>query len=69
MIMTNFMIFGKKNITEDYTVSINNINIKRVYVTKFLGVNIDAQLIWNSHINLVRAKIAKNLSIMYMMVA
>jgi hypothetical protein len=62
---TNFMVFSKKNTAEDYTVSINNTNIERVYVTKFLGVNIDAQLNWADHINMVKSKIAKNLSIMY----
>jgi hypothetical protein len=62
---TNFMIFSKTNINEDYTVSINKVNIKRVYMTKFLGVNIDSQLNWASHINLVKTKISKNVSIMY----
>ena len=45
-------------------VSINGMNIKRVYVTKFLGVHIDAHLNWGEHINHIKSKISKNVSIM-----
>ena len=46
---TNFMIFGNKRYEENYMVSINGMNINRVYVTKFLGVHIDSKLNWNEH--------------------
>ena len=41
---TNFMIFGNKQCEDNHVVSINGMNIKRVYVTKFLGVHIDSHL-------------------------
>ena len=47
---TKFMIFCNKIYEEIYMVSINGMNIQRVYVTKFLGVhNIDSKLNWNEH--------------------
>ena len=45
-------------------VSINGMNIKRVYVKKFLGVHIDSHLNWGEHINHIKSKISKNVSIM-----
>ena len=36
----------------------------RVFVTKLLGVHMDSKLDWNDHINIVRNKIAKNVSVM-----
>ena len=41
---TNFRIFGNKRFEENYMISINGMNINRVYVTKFLGVHIDSKL-------------------------
>ena len=38
--------------------------LSRVFVTKFLGVHMDSKLDWNDHINIVRNKIAKNVSVM-----
>ena len=38
------MIFGNKQCEDDHVVSINGMNIKRVYVTKFLGVHIYCHL-------------------------
>ena len=35
---TNFMIFSNKKCDDKYSVSINDMGITRVYVTKFLGV-------------------------------
>ena len=61
---TNFMIFGNKRYEENYMVSIDGININRVYVTKFLGVHIDSKLNWNEHISVIKTKVAKNVSIM-----
>ena len=39
-------------------------SVKRVYVTKFLGVHIDSHLNWGEHINHIKSKISKNVSIM-----
>ena len=60
---TNFMIFGNKRFEENYMISINGMNINRVYVTKFPGVHIDSKLNWNEHISVIKTKVAKNVSI------
>ena len=54
---TTFMIFGNKQCEDNHVVSINGMNIKRVYVTKFLGVHIDSRLNWCEHINHIKSKI------------
>ena len=61
---TNFMVISRKQIINDPIVSINSINIERVYITQFLGVHIDCQLDWNGHIMSIKNKIAKNVSVM-----
>ena len=61
---TNFMVISRKQIVNNPIVSINSINIERVYITKFLGVHIDCQLDWNGHIKSIQNKIAKNVSVM-----
>ena len=58
------MIFGNKQCEANHVVSINGMNIKRVYVTTFLGVHIDSHLNWGEHINHIKSKISKNVSIM-----
>ena len=44
---------------------IENIHIKREYVTKFLGVFIDETLSWEQHIDIVSSKISKSIGILY----
>ena len=45
------MVFAPKNkYVDDLNMKIQNTNIERVSVTKFLGVMIDAQLSWKYHI-------------------
>ena len=61
---TNFMIFGNKRFEENDMISINRMNINRVYVTKCIGVHIDSKLNWNEHISVIKTKVAKNVSIM-----
>ena len=61
---TNFMVISRKHIVNIPIVSINSINIERVYITKCLGVHIDCQLDWNGHIKSITNKIAKNVSVM-----
>ena len=48
---THYMVFApKKNKhVDDLNINIQNTNIERVSVTKFLGVMIDAHLSWKSH--------------------
>ena len=43
---TNVMVFGNTQCEDNHVVSINGMNIERVYVTKCLGVHIDSHLNW-----------------------
>ena len=38
---TNFMIFGNKKCDDNFKISINGMDITRVFVTKFLGVHLE----------------------------
>jgi len=64
---TNYIVFSsfRKKITEDpnQIIILNNIPIKRVAQTKFLGIILDEHLKWHPHINLVQNKIAKSIGI------
>ena len=62
---TNFMVFINKKCENNHLVSINGMYINRVYVTKFLGIHIDCHLNWIEHINRIKNKISKNVSVMY----
>ena len=59
VVKTNVMIFGNNIYEDNYMVSINGMNINRVYVTTFLGVHIDSKLNWNEHISVIKTKLAK----------
>ena len=48
------------------TMTFNNIEIKRENSIKFLGVIIDENLTWKSHIEVVENKISKNIGVLYM---
>ena len=61
---TNYMLFGNNRNMVDCSIYINNIEIERVYVTKFLGLHIDCKLDWKVHIQNVKNKIAKNCAIL-----
>ena len=41
---TNFMIFTNISCDDTYSVCMNGLNLSRVFVTKFLGVNMDSKL-------------------------
>ena len=62
--MTNFMVICRKQIVNNPIVSINSINIERVYIKKIMCVHIDCQLDWNAHIKSITNKIANNVSVM-----
>lgn len=63
---TNFMLFCSKNKDRTHSIQpcINNLQIKHVTSTKFLGIIIDDRLNWFLHINYVASKISKNIGIM-----
>jgi hypothetical protein len=59
---TKFILFKtkKKKSNHKIEISINNQNIEQVNQTTFLGVIIDENLTWNSHLNLIYKKIMKS---------
>ena len=57
------MVFTNRSCDDTYTVCMNGLNLSRVFVTKFLGVHMDSKLDWNYHIDIVRNKVAKNVSV------
>ena len=59
------MIFSNKKCDDNYTISINGVDVTRVFVTQFLDVHLDFQLNWSKHISVITNKIAKNVSVMY----
>ena len=62
---TKFIIFGNRPIKSGVKIKIDDVEIERVFETKFLGVIIDNKLNWKSHINYIRTKISKTIAIMY----
>ena len=56
------MVFSPRSIS-NLDVRINNTAIEGVYDTKFLGVQIDAQLSWKRHIEYTCTKLSKNVGI------
>ena len=61
---TNFMVFTNRSCDDTYyTVCMKGLNLSRVFVTKFLGVHMDSKLDWIYHIDIVRNKVAKNVSV------
>ena len=59
----NLMIISRKQIVNNPIVSINGINIERVYIATFLSVHIDRQLDWNCHIKSITTLSAKKVSV------
>ena len=57
---TNYMIFCKTKYKDNIQISIGNKLIDKVSETKFLGVIIDDQLNWQSHIKQIVTKLHKN---------
>lgn len=60
---TKCMVFGNCKNKIDIKLIIDHIEIERVHENKFLGVILDHKLCWKPHIEFVRAKIAKNISV------
>ena len=65
VLKTHYMIFTPRNkLIDDIDVKILDVQIQRVYVTKFLGVQIDSQLIWKKHIEYTCKKLSKCVGIL-----
>ena len=62
---TCFTLFTKKKIQIDCVLKINNIQIKRVPFSKYLGVIIDENLTWSKHIAGIVSKITRFAGIFY----
>ena len=62
---TKYMIFSNKKINNDVKLTINDMEIERVYDIKFLGVIIDSKLNWKAHVGNVKSKISKTIAILY----
>ena len=62
---THYMIFTPRNkIVDDINVQLCDNVIERVYVTKFLGVQIVSQLTWKTHIEYTCKKLSKSVGIL-----
>ena len=62
---THYMQFGNNNSTENETdLYINNMKIEHVRTVKFLGIFLDEEMKWKSHVNHIISKISKNIGIM-----
>ena len=65
VLKTNYMIFTTKNkVVDDIGLFMCNTAIHRVYVTKFLGVQIDAKLTFKNHIEYTCKKLSKCVAIL-----
>ena len=62
---TNYMIFRNRPPDIEINMFINNQQITRVHVTKFLGAYIDESLNWKYQINKVRLKQSKVAAVIY----
>ena len=60
---TNYILFGHKKLA-DISLVIKNEKLMRVYETKFLGIIIQSNLKWNTHIRLLQNKISKTVGIL-----
>ena len=61
----NYILFRNRSADTDLNICINTINVTRVQSSKFLGIIIDENLNWKPHIQLVKSKLSKTLSIIY----
>jgi len=61
---THFMVFHRAKIKNiQAKIQIDNVLIKQVDQTKFLGVIIDHRLDWSNHISYINSKISKGIGI------
>jgi len=64
---SSFIVFSKnaKHVTNNEHIKIDNVIIKQVTSTKFLGVTIDSSLSWSYHINGVATKLSRIVGILH----
>ena len=64
---THYMIFrtrGKVDKTNSLNVYVDQVKLKNVETTSFLGVINDNRLSWSQHVNYIKNKIAKSIGIL-----
>ena len=64
VLKTHYMIFTTRKKVDDIDLKIFDTSIERVYVTKFLGVQIDAKLTWADHITYINKKLSKSVAVL-----
>ena len=65
VLKTHYMIFTPRNKrVNEIDIKIYGTKIQRVYFTKFIGVQIDAHLTWNYHIDYTCSKLSKCVGIL-----
>uniref|UniRef100_A0A672GN57 Reverse transcriptase domain-containing protein n=1 Tax=Salarias fasciatus TaxID=181472 RepID=A0A672GN57_SALFA len=62
---TKYMIFSYRRTDVDTTLTVEGIEIERTNEIKFLGVLLDEQLTWKSHIEYVKTKISQTIAVLY----
>uniref|UniRef100_A0A672GUJ2 Reverse transcriptase domain-containing protein n=1 Tax=Salarias fasciatus TaxID=181472 RepID=A0A672GUJ2_SALFA len=62
---TKYMIFSYRRTDVDTTLTVEGIEIERTNEIKFLGVLLDEQLTWKSHIDYVKTKISQTIAVLY----
>jgi len=62
---TNHMRFHNKPHLIDCNPKIDELEVNRVRVTKFLGVLVDEKLSWSNYINAVCLNVSKNIYVIY----
>ena len=61
---TNFMIFSNHKSIE-HSISIDGVNLLKVYSLRFLGVCINHQITWKDHIAYISNKLSKSTAIIH----
>ena len=56
---SKFLLISNKRLPNDFELKVNNINLERCSSYKYLGVHIDENLNWESHIDYITSKISK----------
>jgi exonuclease III len=66
VLKSNYIIFcpRQQKYTQTVPLILNGVNLQKVKSTKFLGIYIDENLNWKSHVDVVSSKISKTIGIM-----
>ena len=54
---TNYIIFTRSNIQKQFTITMDTNKLERVENTRYLGVQLDQKLNWNSHLKTLKSKL------------